>query len=499
MSAIAEAASVLLARGPGSAEVFVVRRAAALRFFGGFLAFPGGKVMRSDAELLPQGEHVRCVTAARELFEEAGILLARRADGSFPPSSPQMTELRREMVEGRLSFGDILTQLDLTVRADDFTPIGALTTPPYTPLRFDTTFFVAEAPPEQHAEVWPGELDHGAWATAADLFDQWVRGEVLISPPTLFLLEAIRGRPVGHVANVPLPSVDPDVARPILFSPGVHLLSLRTMALPPSTHTNAYLVGTGPTYLLDPGASDPAEQQALFNILDARRAAGQALTAVVLTHHHPDHVGAAAACAQRYGIPVWAHPLTARALKDRVPIAHKIQDGDRLPLGMAPDGRAPWHLEAIHTPGHAPGHLSFFEPHYRLLFVGDMVSTLSSVIVAPPDGDLAVYIASLRRLRGYDCRLLLPGHGSPTARPAFTLDECIAHRVKREEQLLHALGATPRTIPDLAVELYKGLPAPLMRWAELQLLAGLQKLEREGRAELVRGAGEPGWRLRETA
>src|SRR5207237_720111 len=83
-----------------------------------------------------------------------------------------------------------------------------------------------------------------------------------------------------------------------------------------------------------------------------------------------------------------------------------------LALGACPDGGGPGHLEALHTPGHAPGHLAFYEPHYRLLFAGDMVSTLSSVVIAPPEGDLVVYLRSLERLRTLDCRLLLPGHGN---------------------------------------------------------------------------------------
>src|SRR5207253_1117101 len=146
------------------------------------------------------------------------------------------------------------------------------------------------------------------------------------------------------------------------------------------------------------------------------------------------------------------------ALAARVTVSREVHDGDRLDLGTAPDGSGPWHLEAVHTPGHAPGHLAFHEPHYRLLFAGDLVSTLSSIIIAPPDGDLAVYLDSLRRLKAYDCRLLLPAHGSASARPRQTLDEALAHRVKREEQLLAALVPRPRTVSELLPELYRGLP-----------------------------------------
>ena len=110
-----------------------------------------------------------------------------------------------------------------------------------------------------------------------------------------------------------------------------------------------------------------------------------------------------------------------------------------------------------------------------------MVSTITSILIAPPEGDLAVYLQSLERLRAFDCRLLLPSHGNVSARLAETLNDCIAHRVKREKQLLEALAGGPRTVDDLSVELYQGLPAPLMVFAKLQIMAGLLKLQRENR------------------
>jgi glyoxylase-like metal-dependent hydrolase (beta-lactamase superfamily II)/8-oxo-dGTP pyrophosphatase MutT (NUDIX family) len=486
--------------GPGPApRIFVVRRAGNLRVFGGFFAFPGGKVAPEDSGLLPQAYGIppwlapeRRVAAVRELFEETGVLLARHRDGTFPPPTPDWPRLRRLQLNGSLTLREVLTRLDLTVQLTDLTPVGAFVTPPFSPQRFDTTFFLATLPPQQLAEVSVGELEEGRWCTPVEALEQWQRGECLLTPPTVAILQAIRDcltRDIAPRFAQLLPPRGEGVLPPIFFGPDVQLLPLHTQSLPPTNYTSAVLIGRDPAYLIDPGTGDAREQQKLFAALDVQQAAGRRIAAVVLTHHHPDHVGAANACARRSGGPVWAHALTAQALKDKVAVDRELADGDRLDLGTAASGR-PWHLEAVHTPGHAPGHLIFHEPHYGVLIAGDMVSTLTSVVIAPPEGDLAQYLESLRRMQQIECRLLIPAHGSPTARPRQFLEECVTHRAVREDQLRTALGPNPRTVAELAEEMYQGLSTELMRLAELQTLAGLQKLEREGRA---RDCGKAGW------
>jgi glyoxylase-like metal-dependent hydrolase (beta-lactamase superfamily II)/8-oxo-dGTP pyrophosphatase MutT (NUDIX family) len=505
---IAPAATVLLVRDAPPLEIFVVRRAESLRFFAGFYAFPGGKVHRSDAEVPVvagpaatrrlEVEPARCVAAARELFEEVGVLLAHRPDGTFADPAGLGPE-RQALLQGHLAFAKLLADRELAVWESDWIPLGRLVTPPFTPTRFDTTFFLVRLPAGQRPEVWPGELAEGRWTTPAALLAQWERGECHVSPPSLRILESLAHQPADdapeHLATLFRSAQDGDV-QPIWFAPGVQMIPLRTIALPPSTHTNAYLVGRGPVYLIDPGPTNADEQARLVDVVEAQQAAGRRLSAVVLTHHHPDHIGAAAVCAERFGVPIWAHPWTAQKLQGKVAVTGELREGDRLPVGTAPDGFTPWELETLHAPGHAPGHLAFFEPHYRLLFAGDMVSTLSSVVIAPPDGDLAVYLASLRRLRGYDARLLLPAHGNPTIHSQQAIDESLAHRARREEMLLTALSKGPRTVVDLAQELYKGVPENLMRFAQLQVTANLYKLQAEARAEPVGSATETSWRLR---
>ncbi len=497
-TAVPRAATVLLARGPGSPECFVVRRAETLRFMGGFQAFPGGRVIPSDADLAGSTDAVAIqrVAAVRELFEETGVLIARRAEGSFPADA-DLAGPRRELLADSDAFAALLRRLGLTIRPDDLEYVGTLITPPFSAVRFDTAFFTALAPPGQTPTVQAGELDAGEWLSADAALQAWEQGQTLVSPPTVSLLEAIRGRPVEELSRRARPLFDalaagaPEV---IYFSPHVQMIPLFCAGLPPTYYTNAFLVGRDQAYLIDPGPDDAAEQKRLFTLLDARLDAGIRLAGILLTHHHPDHVGAAEAVALRYGVPIVAHPWTARALAGRIAVHQEIGDGDSVDLGTAPHG-GPWRLEAVHTPGHAPGHLCFYEPTYRLLFVGDMASTMSSVVIAPPEGDITEYLESLRRLRVLPARLLLPAHGSVSARPGFVLDECINHRRKREEQLVQALASGPRRVAELAQELYRGAPAEVMPFAEKQVLAGLLKLQREGRAVQEGDGDDPCWRL----
>lgn len=410
------------------------------------------------------------------------MLIARDAAGSFPRVDADFHDCRRALIGEQLPFEGFLAERGLTVRSDDFLPIGQITTPAFAPLRFATTFFAAHLPPGQEPSVWPGELEAGEWLDVGEMLGRWRRGETLLTPPSAMSLEYLGGDPVDaapHRLGALFKRLAQGAEHPIFFAPGVRMIPLRTVPLPPSTHTNAYLVGAGPRYLIDPGPEDADEQARLFALLDEL---GAPIAAVVLTHHHRDHIGAAAACAARYGVPIWAHAATAEQLRGRLVVDRHLREGDRLDLGPCPADGRPWFLETLHTPGHASGHLVFFEPFYRLLFVGDMISTLTSVVIVPPDGDLAAYLESLRRLRALPTRLLLPAHGNVSARPTEVIDEMLTHRARRETQLLEALVDGPAEVGALAARLYRGLPEGMQRFARAQVLAGLLKLQTEGRA-----------------
>jgi glyoxylase-like metal-dependent hydrolase (beta-lactamase superfamily II) len=226
-------------------------------------------------------------------------------------------------------------------------------------------------------------------------------------------------------------------------------------------------VGTGPRWLIDPGPADEAEQEVLLSQLDGH------FDAIILTHGHPDHVGAAERCRLALKAPLLAHRQAAA----RMPfvVDRYIEDGELIDIG---GGRS---LRAILTPGHAPGHLALYEAKHELLFAADLVSPLSSVLIDPDDGDLAEYVRSLERVRELPIKLLLPSHGSPTMRGRHLIDEAIRHRRVREEQLLAAWANGVRTVPELAAEMYRGSPPEVMRLALRQVESQMIKLRRENR------------------
>jgi len=253
---------------------------------------------------------------------------------------------------------------------------------------------------------------------------------------------------------------------PVPVAPGIRVLALRTPTLPPAAHTNVYLVGpeAGPVAVIDPGSPYP-EQQAILD-----RALAQAPpAAVLLTHHHGDHVGGAAALAARWSIPIAAHAATARRLAGRVTVDQVIEDGETA-----------YGATAIFTPGHAEGHLCFAVGDATI--AGDMVAGLGTILIDPGEGDMAVYLASLERLLARPAMALLPAHGPMIPDGHAKLREYLAHRLQREAKVAATLRDQPRTLAELVADAYDDTPRALWGLAERSMLAHLLKLARERRA-----------------
>lgn len=502
----------------GHIEVFWVQRAESLPFMGGWHAFPGGGLSKRDLhvpiegvprgletphEVSSQPESLRLedhspdpdlvpgltACALRELFEETGILLVRELlpEGASGPiaSANLLEEMRQRLLARELGFGEILTELGLTADASNLVFAGRWLTPPFAPLRFDNRFFLLEWPVEarQQPSLAGRELVDGEWIAPEEAYRRWERFEVLAAPPILHLLKVLgEAGPERALPRLREPrEADMGPFRRIEFRPRVLMLPLATATLPPATHTNAYLVGGSELALIDPGSSDTEEIDRLRRALDdLTERHGQHVVAIWLTHHHPDHIGAVEVLREELEVPVLAHTETARRLQGRIAVDGELVDDQVLQLaGRA--GEPDVVVKVLHTPGHARGHLCFFEERGRSLIAGDMVAGISTIVIDPPEGDMDVYLKSLRRLIELEPRTLFPAHGPAIKNAVAKLRELVEHRLWREKKVLAAWREGKRTAEEMLPEVYDDAPEAAWPLAQRQIEAHLERLRRADR------------------
>jgi glyoxylase-like metal-dependent hydrolase (beta-lactamase superfamily II) len=253
------------------------------------------------------------------------------------------------------------------------------------------------------------------------------------------------------------------------------------------TGTQTFIVGEGEVAVIDPGPDDDGHVEALLRGLE-----GERIAAILCTHTHRDHSPAARALAAAAGAPIiGCAPLS---LDDDGVRSDESFDTEYRPDTVLTDCEAisgpGWTLEAVATPGHTSNHLCFALRESGALFSGDHVMGWSTSIVAPPDGDMAAYMASLERLLGRDEAVYYPAHGPAVERPHAHVRALIGHRRLREKQVLAQLEAGERRISSMVTKMYVGLDPRLLGAAERSVLAHL--IELEGRGLAVRD--EAGWR-----
>lgn len=479
---VRRSASVLLTRSWDSEDVYLVRRGIHHRAFPGVWVFPGGKVDPEDHDLpiqeamqeVPAEEYV---AAARELFEETGVLLAHPGARAF--DSDELEHLRQGLLNRSWDFRHVLKTTGATLDGSHLVPLGEKTTPPFHPRRFRNRFFLAVLPADQAPKVIPGELEEGRWFGAQEAVDLFHQGELALSPPILLLAEAFAGK----TAREALPDLrgfsdQSFVGKPIdiRFSPEVVLFPGRTPTLPPATHTNTYLLGRERLLVVDPATPDPADQAKLALLIESRLERGAKLEALVLTHHHVDHIGAVEFLKARFQAPLWGHAKTQELLP-QFSFDRLLEDGEVLDLGEGGE------IECVHTPGHAPGHLCFFQRKFGALLVGDMISTASTILIDPEDGDMAQYLESLKRLLDFDAKTLYPAHGDAQPQANRLIEYFLKHRQTREDKALGALDSSGQSLAELVPQVYDDTPVEAHPLAARSLTSIYRKLAQEGKAQ----------------
>ncbi|MBN8486827.1 MAG: MBL fold metallo-hydrolase [Burkholderiales bacterium] len=523
------AASVVVLRdGATGPEVLMLRRAERdgdIR--SGVWVFPGGVLDATDATL-----HARCdgedddahsarlglasgaldyaVAAVRECFEEVGLLFAHG------PLAAAVAE--RHAVQRGEDFVALCQRHELRLTTSALVYHSHWLTPPGIAKRFDTRFYVARLPAGQQPQADEGEALEIAWLTPAQALDKERRLKLLpVTRRTLqdlgrfATVQAILDEATARVhppRQMPRLGCNAQGVRPVLPDEWAYaeigrldpqgrgdvwfeLPPLRAVALSERVMrvtcangsvmtgpgTNTYLIGApgGPLAVLDPGPDDAHTEAHLEAVLQA--AAGRPITRILVTHTHKDHSPAvqrlrALTGATLVGLAAVHPEWQDTAFKPD----HAPADGERLALG---EGCT---LRAVHTPGHAANHVCWLLEEERLLFTGDHVMQGSTVVINPPDGDMAAYLGALEKLLAIDLDWFAPGHGFLMARPHDELRKLIAHRLAREAKVLDALRTLgPCTDEALVPTVYGDVPSSRHALALRSLRAHLGKLLAEGR------------------
>jgi len=263
------------------------------------------------------------------------------------------------------------------------------------------------------------------------------------------------------------PLAPPEPGRPVALATGLVRVTAPNPGMMTGPGTNSYLVGTAEVAVVDPGPDEASHVDALVE------AGQQRIRWIVVTHTHPDHAPAAAPLAERTGAEVLGFGPRDGFVPDR-----SVGQG----FELAGDDFC---LRALHTPGHASNHLCWLLEGERVLFSGDHVMQGSTVVVAPPDGDMAAYLRSLRVLLELDppLRAIAPGHGSLIEDPAAAVSAVVAHRLDRESAVSRALSAAGRArVDDLLPVVYADVHEALYPVARYSLWAHLRKLAGDGLA-----------------
>ncbi|MDA8312348.1 MAG: MBL fold metallo-hydrolase [Actinomycetota bacterium] len=275
---------------------------------------------------------------------------------------------------------------------------------------------------------------------------------------------------------------EPAPGRVVALAPGLRRLTAPNPGVMTGPGTNTYLVGAGDVAVVDPGPDDPVH---LGRLLEAAATAGDRIRWVVVTHAHADHAPGATRLAALAGAAVVGFAARPGFVPDV-----EARDGFVLDAGS-------FRMQALYTPGHSSDHLCWLLEEPRILLSGDHIMDRVTVVVAPPDGDMARYLDSLRRVLGLDPlpEAIAPGHGRLLGEPHKVVETVIAHRLAREARVIRALDdAGSATLDELVPSVYEDVDASRFPIARLSLWAHLRKLADEGRALEVEGTSVPTYR-----
>ena len=536
------AATVILARNVSDGiEVFVMERTTAVEFAKGMHVFPGGALDRTDhhpeiASLcvglddksasetlgIEQGGLAYWIAAIRECFEESGLLLGYRGNDRLlelaTDEADRLAALRLEMAQSKLSFIDILLKEQVKAATDRIAYYSHWVTQAGRPRRYDTRFFVAQAPEGQTALEDNHETVGQIWVRPDQAIDLHRSGALNLMFPTIKTLESLapfkyveelleyarkpRPRQVmapvtgmdragvshnlipGDFAYAEIKKLDTDnqgtccsyiqPGQPVTIGQDVLRVTAANPGMMTGPGTNSYLIGNAEhgVAVIDPGPLLEEHIEALI------AAAPGPIRWILCTHTHLDHSPASTLLKQRTGAATYGMPPPPFPNQDQsFTPDHIVTHHERLNIAGTV-------IRVVHTPGHASNQVCFLLESQNLMFTGDHIMQGSTVVISPPDGSMIEYLASLRLLLDEKIDYFAPGHGFLMDKPAENVDRILIHRQERENKVMAALkkAGKPASLEVLVKLAYDDTPERLHAVAQKSLLAHLEKLRTQARA-----------------
>ncbi|MDP7091557.1 MAG: MBL fold metallo-hydrolase [Candidatus Thalassarchaeaceae archaeon] len=484
-------ASAMLSREHSEGhEILLGHRVSELPAFPDLWSFPGGSISRVDkhaAQTHPEwlsergDDRLSAFALLREMVEEIGI--APDGKGGFVEVSSDVREL---VCNDKSGWLEAMESGSLTIEDFHCDIITVRTTPPQAPERFHNLFFHV---PTEGSGILPSfppglsEFDEFRWWRPVDLLSSWEDNEVHLPPPIITiirdLVEAVGEKGDLLSACDYLAADPPSGPHRFEYSPGVECTLIPTKTLPPSTHTNCFVLGErgGQRVIVDAAArSDEAIRELALKVQEIWDD-GSSIIATIFTHRHHDHIGDLNRISELYTAPIWAGEQTFEAVpasdSDRI-----LSEGDFFVL-EGPNGEVRW--DVIESPGHCPGQICLVSE--TGIISGDNCTMVGTILVPSDEGDMGAYISGLERLRALSPKMLFPGHGPHIANPERVLTHFIEHRKARHRRVLEAVREGNSDIPSIAEAAYSDSPEAHPMLARDQALSHLRELERTGHIE----------------
>lgn len=422
-------------------ELFVIKRQSYLRAFPGYWAFPGGKVDR----------------------EESWPVQLPEAFAAFP-----LKLIRALMREMREELDVDLVQLAEQETIKKVAHLGTALTPDFNPHRFRTHFFKIELTQKLPLQAHADEAEISGWFTPRSLISRFDQGELLVVPPMLTAFRRLAEDPAREIVEDLDFTYDAQTEVPCIEClKDVYQLAVRSHTAPPAKRTNAFVMDG---LLIDPAPESEVEKQRLLKSLKPFQLRG-----IFLTHAHSDHWERADDIAAELKLPFWM----SESCRKRLPNTFKNYE---VTLVKQDDVVGKWLGEELvvhEVPGHDNSQLALAPRSLKWFLVGDLIQGIGSVVIKAPEGHMATYFETLKKILFLNPAIILPSHGAATG-STHLLKKVLKHRIQREKQIFE-LVQKKWSAEKICASLYFDASQEIRPFALANVKSHLQKLQEEGR------------------